>query len=70
MHLRVGASITLKNFVKRNWKVVSITDVVCVCQYILRLGFGALIHSFHWIIYNSCLDLWVISWTIEFKQNS
>jgi len=24
MHLRVGASITFKNFVKRNWKVVSI----------------------------------------------
>jgi len=23
MHLRVGAGITFKNFVKRNWKVVS-----------------------------------------------
>jgi len=23
MHLRVGASITFKNFVKRNWKIVS-----------------------------------------------
>ena len=23
MHLRVGAAITLKNFIKRNWKVVN-----------------------------------------------
>ena len=29
MHLRVGASITCKNFVKRNWKVVSTNTVEC-----------------------------------------
>jgi len=31
MHLRVGASITFKNFVKRNWKVVS---RLSTCMYI------------------------------------
>jgi len=32
MHLRVGASITFKNFVKRNWKVVSRKTLFCA-QY-------------------------------------
>jgi hypothetical protein len=30
MHLRVGAAITLKNFVKRNWKLVCVMKVISV----------------------------------------